>query len=343
VRSRTIAAPHCCMPTRRHEATPCIGASGVIARDGCNAVLRHATHGIEQTIVPTGSFSMGDHFGDGRPEDGEQPVHSVEVSSFLIDVTAVTNDAFARFVEDTGYVTEAERYASSAVFHLLAHARQSDVIGTTHEAPWWLALRGANWRRPCGRWSSLEGLGDHPVVHVSWNDALAYCAWAGRRLPTEAEWEFAARGGLHGARYPWGDDACPRGEHRCNVWQGDFPSRNNCADGYLGTAPARSFLPNGYGLWQMSGNVWEWCADWHDALYYRHASSRNPRGPATGERRVLRGGSYLCHDSYCNRYRVSARSSNTPDSSAGNVGFRTAAANDRLTSAVDPARDPDSA
>jgi len=267
---------------------------------------------------------MGVPFGEGVPADGETPVHRVGLPAFSIDATAVSNDAFAAFVDDTGYVTDAERFGVSAVFHLLVDARESDVLGAPPDAPWWLSVRGAHWRRPGGRFSNLDRLRDHPVVHVSFHDALAYCAWAGRRLPSEAEWEFAARGGLEGARYPWGDALYQAGEHRCNVWQGDFPSRNTCADGHVGTAPARSFVANGYGLWQMSGNTWEWCADWHDATYYRRAPLHDPRGPADGHRRVLRGGSYLCHESYCNRYRVCARSSNTPDSSAGNIGFRTA-------------------
>ncbi|MFD4248019.1 formylglycine-generating enzyme family protein [Streptomyces sp. NPDC058525] len=170
---------------------------------------------------------------------------------------------------------------------------------------WWRAVPGSSWRRPEGAGSSVTARQDHPVVHVSWNDAQAYCAWSGTRLPTEAEWEYAARGGLEQRRYPWGDDLTPGGRHMCNIWQGDFPTLNTADDGYEGTAPADSFHPNGFGLHNVVGNVWEWCADWF--------------GPGTS--RVMRGGSYLCHDSYCNRYRVAARSSNTPDSSTGNIGF----------------------
>jgi formylglycine-generating enzyme required for sulfatase activity len=268
---------------------------------------------------------MGDAFGEGLASDGEQPVHRVDLDAFSIDATTVTNDAFAAFVDETGYVTEAERFGVSAVFHLLVQGRANDVLGAPADAPWWRSVRKASWRHPYGRFSSIEALGAHPVVHVSWNDALAYCAWAGRALPSEAQWECAARGGLGSARYPWGDDLLADGEHRCNVWQGDFPSRNTAADGFIATAPARHYAANRYGLWQTAGNVWEWCADWHDAAYYSRSPQRDPRGPANGERRVLRGGSYLCHDSYCNRYRVAARSSNTPDSSAGNIGFRTVA------------------
>jgi formylglycine-generating enzyme required for sulfatase activity len=192
-------------------------------------------------------------------------------------------------------------------------------------------VKGADWRHPEGRRSDLVGRDDHPVVHVSWNDANAYCAWAGRRLPTEAEWEYASRGGLDGARFPWGDElATADGSWRVNIWQGDFPLVNTQEDGFLTTAPVRSFRPNGFGLWQTVGNVWEWCADAFSPYTYerdaRAGAVRDPRGPESGELRVMRGGSYLCHDSYCNRYRNAARSSNTPDSSTGNVGFRTVSA-----------------
>jgi len=160
------------------------------------------------------------------------------------------------------------------------------------------------------------------VVQVSWHDAMAYAAWAGKRLPTEAEWEYAARGGLAGCRFPWGHELEPEGKHRMNVWQGVFPSSNSEADGYYGTAPARSFRANGYGLYNMTGNVWEWCWDWFDVNTYRTSPRTVPRGPDQGDRRLMRGGSYLCHASYCNRYRTDARSSNPPDSATTNLGFR---------------------
>ncbi|MFD5215289.1 formylglycine-generating enzyme family protein [Microbacterium sp. NPDC058345] len=283
-------------------------------------------HTIEQAVIPAGTFVMGDSSGDRNPMDGELPQHPVTLDGFEIDVTAVTNDDYARFVADTGYRTEAATFGFSAVFHLAVDAPDDDVMGSASGTPWWVGVRGADWSHPGGRNSTLDGLGDHPVVHISWNDARAYCAWARRRLPTEAEWEYAARGGLDRAKYPWGDDEVDAGGWRANIWQGEFPVRNTLEDGFLTTAPVRSFERNGYGLWQPVGNVWEWCADWFDPRYYGASPAQNPQGPDGGGARVLRGGSYLCHISYCNRYRNSARSQNTPDSSMGNAGFRTVAA-----------------
>lgn len=268
---------------------------------------------------------MGDAFGEGYPSDGEVPVHEVRLPPFRIDATPVTNRMFGAFVAETGYRTEAEQYGTSAVFHLLLDAPAKDVLGTAERAPWWLNVRGADWAHPGGADSHWTDAADHPVVHVSHHDALAYCSWAGRRLPTEAEWEFAARGGLVGRRYAWGDELTPDGGHRCNIWQGTFPGTNTAQDGFLGTAPVKSFAPNGYGLYETAGNVWEWCADWFLPKYYRNSPVDNPQGPTIGAGRVMRGGSYLCHDSYCNRYRVAARTSNTPESSSGNCGFRTVA------------------
>lgn len=274
--------------------------------------------------LPGGPFLMGTDDTQGFIADGEGPVREVELHPFLIDATAVSNADFAAFIDATGYVTEAERFGWSFVFHgLLPQSVLDTHPQVAAAAPWWCAIAGAYWRAPEGPGSHLGSRIDHPVVHVSWNDAAAYAAWAGKRLPSEAEWEYAARGGLVQQRYPWGDELTPGGEHRCNIWQGRFPDYNSLDDGHLGTAPARSFKPNGYGLYNMVGNVWEWCQDWFDRGHT--PERRNPHGPASGTARVMRGGSFLCHASYCNRYRVAARYRNTPDSTASNIGFRCAA------------------
>jgi formylglycine-generating enzyme required for sulfatase activity len=277
-----------------------------------------------QVRIPGGRFVMGDHFGEGYPEDGDQPLHEVTISPFLMDATAVTNASFLAFVAATGYVTEAEQLGLSAVFHLDYRGDPSAIEGRVHDAPWWLVVSGADWRHPGGPGSSIERELSHPVVHVSWGDARAYADWAGRRLPTEAEWEYAARGGLYGARFPWGNDLAPHDRWQMNVWQGTFPNRNTLEDGHAATAPVDAFNANGYGLHQMVGHVWDWCQDWFDASYYAWSDSEDPGGPVQGTSRVLRGGSYLCHASYCHRYRVAARSSNTPESAAANTGFRCA-------------------
>jgi formylglycine-generating enzyme required for sulfatase activity len=251
-------------------------------------------------------------------------VRSVTVSPFRIGRYAVTNRQFGAFVEATGYVTEAERFGWSFVFHLLVPKAGVTVRGSSGAAPWWLGVDGASWRAPEGPGSSVEKRLDHPAIHLSWNVAMAFCAWSGTRLPTEAEWEYAARGGLDQKRFPWGDDLLTGGKHRCNIWQGAFPERNSKADGHLGTAPVDAYQPNGFGLYNVAGNVWEWCAAWW-GVDHPVAGIVDPRGPDGGSGKVTRGGSYLCHKSYCNRYRVAARTANTPDSSTGNMGFRVAA------------------
>ena len=258
------------------------------------------------------------------PEDGETHVHPVSLAPFAIDIHAVTNDRFASFVEATGFVTDAQRYTWSFVFGGLLPDDFEDTRGVAN-APWWRQVFGADWNHPEGPHSDVGGRGDHPVLHVSFADALAFCEWDGSRLPTEAEWEYAARGGLEGADFPWGSDLEPEGSHRMNVWQGQFPMENSESDGFKGTAPVDTYEPNGYGLYNMCGNAWEWCSDWFAADYYQQSAAQNPTGPESGEQRVMRGGSYLCHASYCHRYRVGARSSSGPDSSAGNLGFRTVA------------------
>ncbi|AJE85132.1 sulfatase-modifying factor 1 [Streptomyces albus] len=259
--------------------------------------------------LPGGRFLMGTDDPDGFPADGEGPVREAEVTGFRIAPTTVTNAQFATFVKETGYTTEAETFGFSFVFHSFLSPAEAARAGAVEGVPWWRGVHGAYWRSPEGPGSTVTDRQNHPVTHVTWHDAQAYCAWSGTRLPTETEWEYAARGGLEQRRYPWGDELTPRGRHMCNIWQGTFPTRNTAEDGYAGTAPVKSYRPNGFGLYNTVGNVWEWCADWF----------------TEGNSRVMRGGSYLCHDSYCNRYRVAARSSNTPDSSSGNVGFRVAA------------------
>ena len=254
------------------------------------------------------------------PGDGESPARRVVVRPFAIDPLAVTNAWFAEFAAATGYVTEAERFGWSLVFAgFLPAERRRDAQG------WWCKVDGADWRHPEGPGSDIGTRAGHPVLHVSWNDASAFAAWAGGRLPTEAEWAFAACGGLQGTRYPWGD-AEPDDVSilPCNIWQGAFPTHNTGADGYLGTAPADAFEPNGFGLFNAVGNCWEWCADaFRVRSLSRSAKQRN--GAAQAERaRLLKGGSYLCHASYCHRYRIAARTGASADSSTGHVGFRLA-------------------
>ncbi|MEU4269496.1 formylglycine-generating enzyme family protein [Streptomyces sp. NPDC026092] len=261
--------------------------------------------------LPGGRFLMGTDDPEGFPGDAEGPVREAVVEPFRIAATTVTNARFAAFVKATGHVTEAERFGFSFTFGAFLGEEVSAVSPPVQGVPWWRAVEGASWCRPEGPGSQVTDRQNHPVVHVSWHDAMAYCAWSGTRLPTEAEWEYAARGGLEQRRYPWGDELTPGGRHMCNIWQGEFPTPNTAADGHVGTAPVTSFRPNGFGLYNTVGNVWEWCADWFT--------------PGEERSRAMRGGSYLCHDSYCNRYRVAARSSNTPDSSTGNIGFRVAA------------------
>ena len=258
--------------------------------------------------VPAGTFQMGTD--DGRfPADREGPVREVSTSAYAIAPLLVTNDEFASFAAATGQRTLAETEGWSFVFAGLLPDDHTPTRGVAG-AEWWRAVEGADWRHPYGPHRNLDGLGDHPVVHVTWLEARAYAAWVGGRLPSEAEWERAARGGLEQATYAWGDELVPGGAHQCNIWQGTFPTDNTLDDGWLATSPVGSYPANGLGLHDTAGNVWEWCADWFDEAT-RH--------------RVIKGGSYLCHDSYCNRYRVGARSSNTPDSSTGNMGIRVAA------------------
>jgi formylglycine-generating enzyme required for sulfatase activity len=271
-----------------------------------------------------GPCLMGSDFEEAVLGDGEGAVRRVLLDGFYIDKLAVTNEQFAEFVRSTDYRAESERIGWSFVFQgHIPRERYSDLVSATLPgAPWWCKVNGASWRHPEGPDSNVESRLHHPVTHVSWNDAGAFARWIGKRLPTEAEWEFAARGGLEQKIYPWGDELTPGGRHLMNVWQGTFPDVDLAEDGYAGTAPVDAFPPNGFGLYNMTGNTWEWCHDWFASAWHPTETRRNPVGPSRGTSKVMKGGSYLCHHSYCNRYRVAARTGNTPESCASNAGFR---------------------
>lgn len=273
-----------------------------------------------------GSFLMGTDYERGFPEDGEGPVRKVTLDPFWIDRAPVTNALFGKFVQETSYLTEAERFGWSFVFWALIPKQHFSALveDTVAAAPWWCKVRGATWQYPEGPGSDISTRPTHPVVHVSWNDAVSFCEWAGQRLPTEAEWEYAARGGLAQKLYPWGDQLRPNGKHLCNIWQGEFPQEDTGEDGFRGTCPVDAFPPNGFELYSLTGNTWEWCADWFSSSFHRNASMDNPTGPPVADAKVMKGGSFLCHRSYCNRYRVAARTSNTPDSSTSHMSFRCA-------------------
>lgn len=279
--------------------------------------------------IAGGEFRMGSEAPEASSADGEGPIRLVRLTSYGLAPTCVTNAQFAEYIDATGYVTDAEAFGWSYVFRGLLHeaAHNSVIDGAVLGAPWWVGVRGADWGHPQGPGSTWVGLSDYPVVHVSWRDATAYARWCGSRLPTEAEWEKAARGGMEQATYPWGNELTPNGRHRANIWQGTFPSVNTEADGYFATAPVTAFEPNPFGLYNMAGNVWEWTSDWFSATWHRSDRARtrvDPKGPPSGTSHVVRGGSHLCHASYCNRYRVAARTHSTPDSSLAHTGFRLA-------------------
>ena len=314
--------PHpCCVPSKQRAGvlreSRALAAARVTARSG-------STEGMVK--LDGGPFLMGTDNDEGFAADGEGPIREVALDAFYIDAQPVTNEIFAEFVRATNYVTEAERFAWSFVFqgHIPPEHAARLVDQRVPGTQWWCKVNGADWRHPEGPDTSIDSRPRRPAVHVSWNDAAEYARWAGKRLPTEAEWEFAARGGLEQKIYPWGDELTPGGRHLCNIWQGEFPFRDAGDDGYTAPAPADVFPANGYGLFGVSGNAWEWCADWFHPTYHMTATRVNPVGPADGVSRAMRGGSYLCYKSYCNRYRVAARTSNSPDSATTNIGFRCA-------------------
>lgn len=300
-------------------------------------------------LIKGGAYNMG---GDNsQADEDEYPKHQVQVSSFYMDITPVTNAQFRKFVEETGYVTTAEQkpdweelkkdlppgtpkpddellVAASLVFN-----QTKGPVNLNDYSQWWKWEPGASWKHPQGPQSDIEGKDDYPVVQVSWFDAVAYCKWAGKRLPTEAEWEYAARGGLKDQIYPWGNEHISMGQPKANSWEGKFPYLNTKKDGFTGIAPTAQFAANGYGLFDMAGNVWEWCSDWYDANYYKTFGGKlasNPQGPSKSydpvdpytPKRSLRGGSFLCNDSYCSGYRVARRMKSSPDTGLEHTGFR---------------------
>lgn len=271
--------------------------------------------------LPGGEFCIGTN-DKLLPLDGETPSRRVQVGAYAIDPHAVTNEWFAAFVAATDYETEAERFGWSFVFAGLVAPDVPATLGVD-AAPWWRRVEGASWRAPEGPGSTVADRADRPVVHTSWNDAQAFARWAGARLPTEAEWEFAARGGLDRQRFPWGDDEPSDERHLlCNIWQGAFPDRNTGADGFGGTAPVNAFAPNRYGLSNMVGNVWEWCSDPFRVRSLKRDLKARDRAARSSHSKVMKGGSYLCHRSYCYRYRIAARVGSPPDTSTGHCGFR---------------------
>lgn len=309
----------CCVPTRQRAQR--LAASRIASAQRARIV----TGSTEDMIkLDGGPFLMGTEDPQGFGADGEGPIRQVTLDPFYIDAHAVTVRQFMEFTRATRYRTESERLGWSFVFagHIPPERYHELVAKTVPGASWWCQVHGADWQHPEGPDSNVRDKLNHPVLHVSWNDACEYCAWAGKRLPTEAEWEYAARGGLEQATYAWGNDLVPDGRHVCNIWQGKFPTLDLAEDGYSGASPVDAFPSNGFGLYDVAGNTWEWCADWFDPLYHVTTTRANPVGPDTGNAKVIRGGSYLCHRSYCNRYRVAARTSNTPDSATTNMSFR---------------------
>lgn len=307
---RRMSTPSCCLPSepaRAHHAAPLPAPA---ARDVAETVA-----------IPGGTAFVGTDR-PALPMDGEGPPRRVTLKPFRMDAHQVTNRRFAAFVAATGYRTEAERFGWSYVFHLFVDGARHGLA--PEGTPWWRKVEGACWSAPEGPGSSVADRLDHPAVHIAWTDAAAFAAWAGGRLPSEAEWEHAAKGGREGARFPWGDAEPDDARVFCNIWQGRFPQHNTLADGFLGTAPVHAFAPNGYGLFNTCGNAWEWCADPFRVRSLSGAAKARNAAAAAEKERLMKGGSYLCHISYCYRYRIAARSGRSPDTSAGHTGFRLA-------------------
>jgi sulfatase modifying factor 1 len=322
---------------------------GKVINDAEIVNQQDASH-VGMVFIKAGTFMMGGDNKQAAPD--EYPKHKVTVSAFWMDEHEVTNNQFERFVKATGYVTTAERkpdwnalkkqlppgtpkpddsllQAASLVFK-----QPGKIVPINDYSQWWVWKKGADWRHPHGPGSNIKDKGNYPVVHVSWFDAVNYCKWAGKRLPTEAEWEWAARGGLANKTYPWGNEPVDEGQPKANTWQGSFPYTNTLRDKFFYTAPVASFKPNGFGLYDMAGNVWEWCADYYNNTYYSTINKlngiSNPKGPSVSydpdepyaKKRVIRGGSFLCNDSYCSGYRVARRMKSTEDSGMEHLGFR---------------------
>jgi formylglycine-generating enzyme required for sulfatase activity len=301
----------CCAPQRASAATAPLAVHKVAAGPRPSRLVE----------IPGGEALVGTR-APLLPNDGEGPLRKVRVRPFAIDPFAVTNRWFGEFIAATGTVTEAERYGWSFVFHLFLPRDFGPTQGVAG-AEWWRRVDGADWRHPEGPGSDLAERLDHPVVHVSLNDARAFAAWAGGRLPSEAEWEHAARGGLADVRYPWGErDPDDAGFMPCNIWQGTFPHRNTGADGWLSTCPVDAFAPNGYGLYNMCGNTWEWCDEPFRIRSVKRLARNADKAAAEQGFRLAKGGSHLCHASYCHRYRIAARTGNTADSATGHMGLR---------------------
>ena len=308
----------CCSPQRPETS------SGATRQEFSTAALLSSTNFVS---IPAGEFLMGtdETF---YPTDGEGPSRSIWLDEFKISKFSVSNSEFAKFIEATGYVTEAETYGWSYVFKgfIDETTASKQLAGIASSAPWWLAIEGAYWFRPFGGSQTIEALLDHPVVHVTHTDALEFCRWSGYKLPTEAQWEKASRGGLNEKLFPWGDELLEGQQHNTNIWQGEFPESNSKEDGFLGTAPVNSFRPNNFGLHNTIGNVWEWTSDFWSARWHipnTEETRKNPAGPhKDAGNRVLKGGSFMCHDSYCYRYRNSARTFNSPNTSTSHIGFR---------------------